>query len=181
MKDFIEIYDNILPKEISDGIEDLVLNKHSIPLYYTHNITNPKESDLHMPGFGSNFYDPAHQKHEPYSYAFFEVVYRLGNHINFIIEEIIRGRIFIHLPSPNPGPDLIHTDQDTEHFVCLYYINDSEGDTIIFDKSEKEIQRVTPKKGRIVFFDGLLKHCSTRPSSKTRAVLNFNFHASKFK
>ena len=66
-----------------------------------------------------------------------------------------------------------------DHYVCLYYVNDSEGDTIIFDNNKKEIQRITPKKGRIVFFDGSLEHCSTRPSTRTRAVLNFNFTATK--
>lgn len=175
---FIEIYDSILPKELSDNIENLILKDQVVNLVYTPNITDPNSS-IQIPGFGNNFYDPVNNKFEPYSYAFFEIVYRLGNYLNLFIAQIYKARVFIHLPSPTPGQDEIHVDMPENHYVCLYYVNDSEGDTIIFDNNRKEIQRITPKKGRIVFFDGSLEHCSTRPSTKTRAVLNFNFIATK--
>ena len=33
---------------------------------------------------------------------------------------------------------------------------------------------VTPKKGRVVIFNGLRYHCSTRPSKGYRTVINYN-------
>tara|TARA_R110002050_G_scaffold127252_1_gene248122 strand:+ start:1165 stop:1725 length:561 start_codon:yes stop_codon:yes gene_type:complete len=178
-KKFIEVYDDILPKEISDTIENLVLEQSLIPLFYTSNVAK-KKSKIFNPAFGDTFYDPSRDIYKPYSHMFLEVVYRLGNALNIVVEGIMQGRIFIHLPSPNPGLDQKHIDTPDDHYVCLYYINDSEGDTIIFNDNEEEIQRITPKKGRIVFFEGSMHHCSTRPSTKTRAILNFNFQGYKF-
>ena len=178
-KKFIEVYDNILPKEISDNIENLLLEQSRIPVFYTPNIAK-KKSKIFYPAFGNTFYDPSKGIYEPYSHMFLEVVYRLGNALDMVIEGIMHGRTFIHLPSPNPGLDEKHIDTPDDHYVCLYYINDSEGDTVIFDDDGEELQRITPKKGRIVFFEGSMYHCSSRPETKTRAILNFNFQGYKF-
>jgi ectoine hydroxylase-related dioxygenase (phytanoyl-CoA dioxygenase family) len=59
--------------------------------------------------------------------------------------------------------------------VCLYYVTDSDGDTIFFDDNENEIKRVSPKKGRIAFFDGTINHCSSNPTKLHRSVINFDF------
>jgi hypothetical protein len=178
-KKFVEVYDNILPKELSDLIEKLVLEESFIPLYYTSNIAK-KSSKNFYPAFGATFHDPLNNNFQSCSYIFSEVVYRLGNALNMAIESIMIGRVFVHLPSPTPGLDEKHTDTPDDHFVCLYYINDSEGDTVIFDDNGKEIKRITPKKGRIVFFEGSMEHCSSRPATKTRAILNFNFRGHRF-
>ena len=178
-KKFIEVYDDILPEEITDTIENLVLKQSLIPLFYTHNVAK-KNTKIFHPAFGDTFYDPIKNIYKPYSHMFLEVVYRLGNALDMVIEGVMQGRIFVHLPSPNPGLDQKHIDTPDDHYVCLYYINDSEGDTIIFDNNGEELQRITPKKGRIVFFEGSMYHCSSRPATKTRAILNFNFQGYKF-
>ena len=175
---FIEVYDDILPKKMSDAIEKLVLSGSNIPLYYTPNVAKSK-SKVFNPAFGDTFYDPLRNIFKPYSHMFLEVVYRLGNALNMGIEIILQGRIFVHLPSPNPGLDEKHIDTPDDHYVCLYYINDSEGDTVIFNDNGEEIERITPKKGRIVFFDGSIKHCSSSPTKTHRAVVNFDFIGKK--
>ena len=179
MEKFIEIYDDILPKEIINLIEDLVLTNPQIPLYYTHNVSGVNKTTF-SPAFSIECYNPKNNIITPYSHLFLEIVYRLGQFTNTFIENVIQSRLFLHLPSPNPGLDDKHIDLDFPHWVCLYYINDSEGDTVLFNDKDEEIKRVTPKKGRIVFFDGSIKHCSSRPSSKTRAILNFDFLGRKF-
>jgi hypothetical protein len=68
-----------------------------------------------------------------------------------------------------------HKDLDTEHYVFLYYVNDSDGDTIIFDDNNKIIDKIKPKKGRILLFDGNLLHSSSHPIlSKKRIVINID-------
>jgi hypothetical protein len=180
MKNFIKVYDNILPLELSDAIEDLIFGGHNrIPLFYNPNIATNNRS-IFAPAFSSMFYESSKNLLSPNSHLFLEVLYRLGQFTNIAIQHIVQGRVFVHLPSPNPGPDEKHVDLLENHWVCLYYINDSEGDTIIFKDNGEERQRITPKKGRIVFFDGTLKHCSSRPATKTRAVLNFDFQGHPF-
>ena len=69
------------------------------------------------------------------------------------------------------------------HFVILYYVVDSEGDTIIYNerwnndiRPEKytEKQRVTPKQGRVVIFDGSLYHTAEQPLNNHRCIVNYN-------
>ena len=58
----------------------------------------------------------------------------------------------------------------------IYYINDSDGDTIFFNKKLKEIKRVTPKKNTAVLFDSNILHCGCNPiKSSMRGVINFIF------
>ena len=179
-KKFIEVYDDIVPKFIQDSIEKTLLVNSEIPLFYVDNVATAVEERNFSPGFSNCFYLPKENKVEGFSPLFLEVLYRLGNAANVSIDYIYQARVFVQVPPQIPSPDDIHVDLDEEHYVCLYYINDTDGDTIIFDDDRKEIQRITPKKGRIVFFDGSLEHCSSKPSKTTRAVINVDFWGSKF-
>jgi hypothetical protein len=76
-----------------------------------------------------------------------------------------------------------HTDSPDPHVVVVYYVNDSDGDTIIFNeqavKGNFELtvkQRVTPKKGRAVMFDGKYLHSSCNPiGNDSRIIINMDF------
>jgi len=64
-----------------------------------------------------------------------------------------------------------------DHFaaVCLYYVDDSDGDTFFFDQDWDIIQRVTPKAGRMVLFENEVNHASSPPQEyEGRIVLNTN-------
>ena len=74
-----------------------------------------------------------------------------------------------------------------DHHVVLMYLNDCDGDTIIFDKKYTDgpthlsidegksmsiFKRVTPKAGKIILFDGKNYHTNVFPSpGKFRFVL----------
>lgn len=97
-----------------------------------------------------------------------------------------------HFSSERNSKDSIHIDRYYPHIAMVYYINDTDGDTKFFklngDTSDKFIQylnnkeydkfehfkSVSPKKGKIVIFDGLIPHASTYPTTKDRYVINFN-------
>ena len=71
-----------------------------------------------------------------------------------------------------------HYDDDNEHIVIIYYVNDSDGDTFIFENSEYPLkikQRVSPKAGRFLIFNGNQFHAGIHPKSNDyRIVINFN-------
>ena len=72
-----------------------------------------------------------------------------------------------------------HIDFYFPHKVLLYYVHDTDGDTIFYDKFNneyKEIYRVTPKKGSAVVFDGSIYHASTTPNLHQRRIaININY------
>ena len=73
-----------------------------------------------------------------------------------------------------------------KHLVILYYVTDADGETVIYDnqfvenekipnfEDLKEKQRVMPKQGRVVCFDGYYWHTSQQPSKGTRCIINYN-------
>ena len=68
---------------------------------------------------------------------------------------------------------------DTDHFVMLYYVGDSDGDTIIYNEREKSKsytikKKVTPKQGRVVLFDGRLYHTAEQSINTTRCIVNYD-------
>ena len=68
-----------------------------------------------------------------------------------------------------------HVANETPHYTGIYYVNDCDGDTFLFDGT-KEIAKISPKKGRIVIFDGKTLHAGSHPYlSDFRMVINFNF------
>lgn len=69
-------------------------------------------------------------------------------------------------------------------WTLLYYVNDSDGDTVFFNEqltdpnqthdSISVMQRVTPKRGSAVLFEGNRFHASTPPrNTKARMVINY--------
>jgi len=184
MSKLIKIYDNLFHPDIVNQIESFSLS-NKFPWYYTNNITITN-TPQYSPGLTHFFISES--SHSTYEFSFFylNILYTLSNKININIEEVYKGRLFMHLPSPNPSPNSIHTDLTNKdgtipHLVCLYYVTDSDGDTILYEDDKKtELQRVSPKKGRVVFFDGAIPHCSSSPSKNTRVIVNFDFNGTFF-
>lgn len=190
----IKVIDNCVPPKIANYLENVCVPQKGITV---------SSGAFHLPGFLSYNFIPniaktstspgmtvllssifpqinCEQRHHQFEYLFLNTLYSASLLEEIIIENVIQSRVFLHMPSPNPGLDDIHVDIELPHQVFLYYVNDSDGDTVFFKDDEKtEIKRVTPKKGRGVFFDGSIKHCSTRPSKSHRCIFNYDFLGKK--
>ena len=109
--------------------------------------------------------------------------------INFKVDDIAFTRSFLQLPLDQKfikDHNGIHVDMDVDHYACVYYVNDSDGDTIVYEQNRydtiagsqhvelKEHKRVTPKQGRMVLFDGARYHCSSQPKNGYRCIINFD-------
>jgi hypothetical protein len=92
--------------------------------------------------------------------------------------------------------DLLHYDGIRDHIAMVYYINDSTGNTCLYNningnnaETYKEnfdnvdynsyslLTSVSPKMGRCLVFDGKLAHHGNYPSNGDRFIINFNFAA----
>ena len=189
----IEI-DDVIPKLYQDQIESAA---NSLPWYFHPESARP---DLNFTSSYSGFF------HLAYDGASANPVV---SNINAILVPVlfiacekagvpfkalarIRLGLFTKLPVDvryhNP-----HVDFYEPHQVALYYVNDSDGDTVIFEETSDqvskaqsavlanenkftEIRRIAPKRGRMVLFDGRRYHASMHPrQSPSRIVVTFNF------
>lgn len=67
-------------------------------------------------------------------------------------------------------------DASGNYISMVYYVNDSDGDTVIFDDDMNEIERCTPACGSAIWFDSKRLHTATVPQHhKNRIVINFMF------
>lgn len=89
---------------------------------------------------------------------------------------VFRARLGLYLPIANaPLHNNMHVDHSSPHMVALYYVNDTDGDTFFFNRNREVVERVSPKKGRMVVFDGHTLHASSMPSKDYRISLNIGY------
>jgi hypothetical protein len=118
---------------------------------------------------------------------FMPIVYFVESKTGAELKRLIRAKVNMMTPNPEMREgfyNLAHVDATTPNTVLIYYPFDSDGDTVIFNEkyTDENVQsltekgRVTPKKGRIVLFDGAHFHTSTNPTkNEYRSVINFSF------
>ena len=100
--------------------------------------------------------------------------------------EILRAQVNLFVKRDkviNPCP---HIDiRSVPHIGILYYVNDADGDTVFYDRSEydsneelglmKEWRRESPKRGDILIFDGRIYHSPSCPVEATHRIsVNFD-------
>ena len=78
-------------------------------------------------------------------------------------------------------PHVDYRNVDRDFTTGIYYINDSDGDTYIFNEYFDHAgpltvkQRITPKRGRLILFNGKLLHSGNNPTQGVRLIANINF------
>ena len=98
-----------------------------------------------------------------------------------ILDKVLRIRV--RRTNPWPGHTLEHynpphIDLDTAepYWSLVYYADDSDGDTFIFDNDDKIIERVKPVKGNALLFPGKFYHSGNNPVNyDKRTIVNFDF------
>ena len=94
---------------------------------------------------------------------------------NLILKDIMVARIYITLPYDTKLTHYApHVDYPGKHTVVIYYVNDSDGPTVFFDKNNNIVRSVEPKKGRVVMFDGEILHGGGIPKKGPRCIVNFD-------
>jgi hypothetical protein len=101
--------------------------------------------------------------------------------------KMLRTRVIMNTTAPSPWLNGPHTDYRVPHQTALLYMNDADGDTVIYreqwsrdhsrDPSELTVwETITPKANRLVIFDGLHLHTGTLPTKiNRRVVINVNY------
>jgi hypothetical protein len=88
-------------------------------------------------GFSKTFFSVANSTKTPLFDTIFPLLLQSCDKINFLVEQVLFSRSFLTIPLPECTPgemDNIHVDLIHPHLVSLYYVNDSDGDTVFFDQ-----------------------------------------------
>jgi len=180
----IYIFDNIINTKAQKDIQDIIFNK--IRWQFISDVTKP-DNKQQRPGFNYRFITNSENIYEWHT-DMCRIVDAACKNINFQRKDCLQGRSFLQLPLnlKDRSIDAPHVDADVDHIVVLYYVNDSDGDTVIYEnlfegydkvplmKDLKEKKRVTPKAGRVVIFNGKHWHTSHQPKDNVRCVVNYN-------
>ena len=191
----VTVIDNFIDKDYQEKIKIELLGgfdnnkKHhdsDFPWFYIEDVTAAGDDDSqHRPGLGHQYVEfddqsPGYVVSE-YHELFKPLLQKVGLKVGIRNVQVLQGRSFLQFPVKERGePDLPHIDINNKiHIVGLYYVVDSDGDTVIYnERKESETytvkQRVTPKQGRIVIFDGGLYHTAEQPLNNTRCIVNYN-------
>lgn len=93
---------------------------------------------------------------------------------NLKLMDIVQARMFITTPHDyHRAYYEPHTDLQESHTVCIYYVNDAEGDTYFFHEGEI-VKQVSPKKGRLIAFNGEIMHAGGVAVNGPRCIINFD-------
>lgn len=174
----MKIIDNFLTPSYHRQIEKHLLSPQC-PWYYHQNITNvdDKTSSLHDFGFGSNITTDGKKWINTF---FLPFAYQIQDQLP-MQTTIGRMRLDMTLYNPDGVVHHPHVDSEEPHFASIYYVNDSDGDTILYNETElsKEYTsqaRIEPKANRLLIFNGKYYHTGSSPSHhKNRIIINSNF------
>lgn len=177
-----QIIDNVLPLSYANELEYITLKSINFDWYLIEDIAYTKTPEFDTlqqedmkPGFTHSLLMDGQESR---FWNLFKIIPHLA--LEKSLNEIpnfgyMKARAFLQMPCLDSEHNNIHTDAPSPHIVCLYYVNDSDGNTFLFDNDGKTvIESIQPKKNRIVLFDGRIKHCGSPPTKSKRAVINFN-------
>lgn len=186
----IKVFDKIIPQGYTDQIESDLLRRE-FPWYYINDVTTP--------GYGSNSglahvaYDHGTPPSEWYPFIK-PLVYSIAEANGHPLTQLFRIRIGLlsSVSTVTYSHNTPHVDFLWPHYTACYYVNDSDGDTVLFDQHLDEIgpeitdntikeytDRTTfttvastaPKKGRVCIFNGTRFHASTKPRNHDRRLV----------
>jgi hypothetical protein len=197
LDDILEI-ENIIPVDHQKYICD-TMTGFNFPWVLNKNIVSGDDCFINQknnpPGFNHFFYE-----HNKATSSFFEMVYPIvlsltSRYPTLPFNRLLRMRGNLTLANQSTDLDkfMPHIDSFFPHVVAIYYVNDSDGDTIIFDQSndnydsgEKDIdtikngtftvkRRITPKQGKLLVFSGNRYHtASFCKNTDYRCLINMN-------
>lgn len=191
----MKIIDNALGEQVFKYFQNRVFN-NPVQWYYTRTSISDDQCDTNTI-YDNSFYHIAINDGQINS--------DLGHYCNMILLSILDKLDIevIHIDRARFGllePKIVgkyvnkpHVDQPQNHMVGLLYLNDSDGETIVYNEKydltsnlgmadfvlDKELtimEKIECKSNRFVMFDGLHYHSSTCPTNVDRRIaLNFNF------
>ena len=201
MIDDIYVFDDIIEKPYQELIKETLIGgdrpptvdqpEEDFPWYYISDITDADHESTFQGRFGFT-----HQYATPedgivcdFHNLFLGLIQNSCKKLKIKEIDVLNGRSFLQTPTniSKDDVDSPHVDLIVPHFVMLYYVNDSDGDTHIYNEKTKFAacypdsemkftlkKKVSPKQGRVVFFNGIQWHTAQQPNHNLRCIVNYD-------
>ena len=201
MIDDIYVFDDIIEKPYQELIKETLIGgdapptidtvDESFPWYYTSDVTDNTHEGPFQGRFGfSHQYVTAEDGIvSDFHSLFIGLIKNSCKKLKIKEVDILQGRSFLSTPTniSKDNVDTPHVDMVVPHFVMLYYVRDSDGDTIIYNEKTKFDdctpdpkmnytikKKVSPKQGRVVLFNGRHFHAAEQPNHNLRCIVNYD-------
>ena len=181
----IKVFENFLSKSYHEQILEM-MSSENFPWYYYKNISIEEGNNLNEYGFSHMFWaQETGQRDSTQTWFLKSALLQIMDvaECNAIIRSrgdmtTYTSKNFVHRP---------HIDYDFPHISSIYYVNESDGDTIFYNQRAnnineinnlnlQEYKRVAPKANRLVVFEGDIVHTGSSPINfKKRILINSNF------
>ena len=201
MIDEIYVFDDIIEKPYQELIKETLIGgdnpptvdkvEDSFPWYYISDITDALHETIFQGRFGfcHQYVTPEDGIVSKFHSLFIGLIENSCKKLKIKKVDLLNGRSFLSTPTniPKDDVDTPHVDMVAPHFVMLYYVCDSDGDTIIYNEKTKFDdcypdpkmnytikKKVSPKQGRVVLFDGRHYHTAEQPNHNLRCIVNYD-------
>jgi hypothetical protein len=193
--DIIEL-ENAIPKPYQDQVEEELGSNRMLWTLAEEVARSASGFATGYPGFGHLAYlaDPEEPIVSPMSSLLLPILFVFCEKANIPYNALIRIRVGLFTrtitDAKHHNP---HVDYGEPHRTAVYYVNDCDGDTFIFDETFDDVsvedsgryananrftlnRSIPPKKGKMICFDGRHYHASSYPAKATKRIaITYNF------
>ena len=184
----ILVIDDFIDLEYQEEIKDNLMGDNDFPWYYIDDVTAAyEEGNQGRPGLSHVYVEYNDDQTSDIVSDFHDLFIPMLELACGVLEipsaRIVQGRSFMQFPlnlqSDEDDTPHIDLEEGERHIVVLYYVKDSDGDTVIYnERTESDTytvkQKVTPKQGRVVIFDGSQYHTAQQAINSVRCIVNYN-------
>ena len=197
----IYVFDDIIEKPYQELIKETLIGGDKpptidepddpFPWYYISDITDSDHESTFQGRFGftHQYVTPEDGICCPFHNLFLGLIQNSCKKLKIKEIDVLNGRSFLQTPTniPKDKVDSPHVDLIVPHFVMLYYVCDSDGDTLIYNEKTKFAacypdeemkftlkKKVSPKQGRVVLFNGIHWHTAQQPNHNLRCIVNYD-------
>jgi hypothetical protein len=187
------VIDNFISNKLQDQLENILVGNKQFPYFYCLDTVDSYEEQslfntnnvLHQPQFVHTLIIDGTQKSNA-----FDPIISFFNFSQFHDRgyKLSRAKINLLTPPINATKSQHHVphfdSKNSDDITVIYYVSNSDGDTVIFNERYDNNNYITPtinstvspQKGRVLIFPSNLLHASSPPLNiDFRCVINFVF------
>lgn len=181
------VIDNFLSFRYYSRIKEII-ESQNFSWHFRKDITKPNNPSNSLYSYGFDYFTV--ENYQASNCYVFQTLTGFYSELLDVTEccKIAKSRIDMVTYSPEKYQHMIHVDDYFPHIASIFYITDSDAETVLFDQqcfsydqycnnidfsTLNVVKKIKPKENRLLFFDGSYLHTGCSPSKyKNRIIIN---------